>query len=214
MFPKTDSVPRCPPSLGRVRVKPRSPPSSVLRRHYDFLDRIRARLWIHSPAPMSIRRFAPLRRRTPPQGLAPLKPGATGCSFIGRYSGAPRFLCRPFHAFAPLSDPGQSGCAHLHAQPVPPPPNRKRRHLALDISGLNHAASASAAYASTRTVTHPRARLASGWWLAFAGRESNPLDCSERFPLLLFLLPPFPGLSWRNYSGLIPASAIIFPYSS
>jgi hypothetical protein len=23
--------------------------------------------------------------------------------------------------------------------------------------------------------------LASGWWLAFAGRESNPLDSTERF---------------------------------
>ena len=42
-------------------------------------------------------------------------------------------------------------------------------------------ASASAVYASSGALPHPHARLASGWWLAIAGRESNPLDFSERF---------------------------------
>jgi hypothetical protein len=50
------------------------------------------------------------------------------------------------------------------------------------ISELNHAASVSAAYASSRALPHAHARLASGWWLAFAGRGSNPLDSDERFP--------------------------------
>jgi hypothetical protein len=49
------------------------------------------------------------------------------------------------------------------------------------ISELNHAASVSAAYASSRALPHAHARLASGWWLAFAGRASNPLDPDERF---------------------------------
>src|SRR2546430_109041 len=31
-------------------------------------------------------------------------------------------------------------------------------------------------------LPHPHARLASGRWLAFAGRESNPLDSVEKFP--------------------------------
>ena len=79
-------------------------------------------------------------------------------SLIGRCSGAPRFLDNPSHAFAPLFDPGPSNRTHQSALPAPPPSNRKRRHHALRISGLNHAASASAAYASTRTVT----RLAQG----------------------------------------------------
>jgi len=51
------------------------------------------------------------------------------------------------------------------------------------VSELNHAASVSAAYASSRALPHAHARLASGWWLAFAGWESNPLDSIERFPL-------------------------------
>src|SRR5256886_12749389 len=31
-------------------------------------------------------------------------------------------------------------------------------------------------------LPHPHARLASGRWLALAGRESNPLDSIEKFP--------------------------------
>jgi hypothetical protein len=51
-----------------------------------------------------------------------------------------------------------------------------------DLSRLNHAASVPAAYASRGALPHPHARLASGRWLALAGRESNPLDSIERFP--------------------------------
>jgi hypothetical protein len=51
-----------------------------------------------------------------------------------------------------------------------------------DLSRLNHAASVPAAYASSRTLPHAHARLASGRWLAFTGWESNPLDSFERFP--------------------------------
>ena len=45
-------------------------------------------------------------------------------------------------------------------------------------------ASVPAAYASSGTLPHPHARLASGRWLALAGRESNPLDSIEKFPSL------------------------------
>jgi len=51
-----------------------------------------------------------------------------------------------------------------------------------DLSRLNHAASVPAAYASSGALPHPHARLASGWWPALAGRESNPLDSIEKFP--------------------------------
>jgi hypothetical protein len=47
---------------------------------------------------------------------------------------------------------------------------------------------------------HTHARLASGWWLAFAGRESIPLDSIERF-LSMTSDFPFPGLAWRNPHG-------------
>jgi len=36
----------------------------------------------------------------------------------------------------------------------------------------------------TRRVAEQCARLTSGWWLAFAGREFNPLDSNEKFQLL------------------------------
>src|ERR1035438_5391211 len=49
------------------------------------------------------------------------------------------------------------------------------------MSGLNHAASISAAYASSDALPHPHARLASDRWLAFTGWESNPLDSIEKF---------------------------------
>jgi hypothetical protein len=55
-------------------------------------------------------------------------------------------------------------------------------------SRLNDAALPSAAYAARSALPHPHARLAAGWWLAFTGRESNPLDYYERFPVSL---PPF-----------------------
>ena len=63
------------------------------------------------------------------------------------------------------------------------------------ISELNHAASASAVYASSSALPHSHARLASGWWLAFAGRVSNPLDPYKRFrsftsDILLFRIYP------------------------
>ena len=64
------------------------------------------------------------------------------------------------------------------------------------VSELNHAASVSAAYASSRALPHAHARLASGWWLAFAGRASNPLDSDERFPSATSDLPlsqAYPG---------------------
>jgi hypothetical protein len=110
------------------------------------------------PAPMSIRQVRSATASDPTVRPGPAQARYHWLSLIGRYSGSPRFLDNPFHAFAPLCDPGQPDRTHPSAPPAPPPPNRKRRHPALKISGLNHAASASAAYASTRTVT----RLAQG----------------------------------------------------
>jgi len=56
-----------------------------------------------------------------------------------------------------------------------------KRAPTICISGLNHAASVPAAYASSSALPHSHARLASGWWLALAGGESNSLDSDERF---------------------------------
>jgi hypothetical protein len=47
-------------------------------------------------------------------------------------------------------------------------------------------------FKSCVTTTH--ARLASGWWLPFAGRELNPLDSTERFQSTT-ATSPFPRLA-------------------
>jgi len=69
------------------------------------------------------------------------------------------------------------------------------------ISRLNHAASVLAAYASSSALLHSHARLASGWWLAFAGRESNSLDSIERFQSIaanVLLSQVLPGATVDN----------------
>jgi hypothetical protein len=52
-------------------------------------------------------------------------------------------------------------------------------------------------------VATTHAKLASGsGWLAFTGRESNPLDHDKRFQITH---PPFLDLSWR-YRDELPSS--------
>ena len=134
-----------------------------------------------SPPQPILSKFAPARRRTP------LRPGPVQARY--RW-----LLSAGHHRISQV--PGESVpylCPALGSRPVPrPSPCRHRRcgpHLAdnedtgtTDISRLNHAASVPAAYASSDALPHPHARLASGRWLTFAGRESNPLDSIEKFP--------------------------------
>ena len=60
------------------------------------------------------------------------------------------------------------------------------------ISGLNSAASAPTAYASRMVLPPPLQSSLPAGWLAFTGRESNPLDRFERFQITFS--SPFPGL--------------------
>src|SRR5262249_50675316 len=54
----------------------------------------------------------------------------------------------------------------------------------MSISGLTHAASAPALLRfAFRVATHAQGWLPAGW-LAFTGRESNPLDHCERFQII------------------------------
>jgi hypothetical protein len=93
------------------------------------------------------------------------------------------------------------------------PPIGQRRHQRVLISRLNHTASIPAAYASSSTLPYSHARLASGCWLGFTGREFNPLDSDERFLSNCCGLPPFPGLACRDqrpvprYCGRGPSPA-------
>ena len=50
------------------------------------------------------------------------------------------------------------------------------------ISGLNHTALVHPVYASSNALPHSHARLGSGCWLGFTGRDSNPLNSNKWFP--------------------------------
>ena len=131
-----------------------------------------------------------------------LSPRAQGCLSWSN-TGYPRFLGNPSHTSAPLSDPGRPVIASPLWQHGAVPRHLTLKTPTLAISRLNHAALISAAYASSSALPCSHARLASSWWLAFTGRESNPLDCYERFPLSP---PPFLGLAWR-YKGTLRRAA-------
>jgi hypothetical protein len=142
-----------------------------------------------------------MRQRLPRRPGPALSRGTTGYPKMGRLPGTPRFLGNPSHTSAPLQDSGRSGRPHpigLRGA-VPAVPTAKTP--AMPISELNHAASISAVYASSSALPHSHARLASGWWLASAGRVSNPLDSDERFPSTTsdFLLSQvYPGATGRR----------------
>ena len=50
------------------------------------------------------------------------------------------------------------------------------------ISELYHTASVHPVYASSNALPHSHARLGSGCWLDFTGRDSNPLNSNKWFP--------------------------------
>src|SRR5262249_16948738 len=66
--------------------------------------------------------------------------------------------------------------------------------------GLNHAASAPAAYASRMALPPSMQGLLPAGWLAFTGRESNSLDRYKRFQVIH---PPFLDLAWRKGSFIL-----------
>lgn len=150
-------------------------------------------------------------RRREPLGLVPLEPGTAGYSSVGHTQELPGSW-RTHPVPLPRSRiPASSSVLTLSARQCGP-------HLAdnedtgiTDLSRLNHAASVPAAYASSRALPHAHARLASGRWLAFTGRESNPLDSFERFPSSTsdFLLSQaYPGATAK-----FPHETVLFPNS-
>jgi hypothetical protein len=124
--------------------------------------------------------------------------------------GSPRFLGEPHWVHAPLSsDPGGIST-----------PGRSRRFDAAFrqyhgvgslnemLSGLNDAACTLAVYASQGESPHHHARLASGWWPAFAGQDFLLLGPLRRVSdMATSSLPPSPGLPWRKILALPHAVA-------
>jgi len=126
-----------------------------------------------------------------------------------------RYKPRHHSLFEMGRSPGLPGSWRIHPIPLPcssipagsPDPHPiglfdavpaipKAKTPARLISELNDTASVSAVYASSDALLHPHARLASGRWLAFAGRASNPLDPNEKFRSAtsdLLLSQAYPG---------------------
>ncbi len=174
----------------------RSPASSVLSEHYDFLHRIRSRLSIRFSAPTD-----PLRVRSRAAersaGPGPVQARYRWLISAGQTQDLPgSWRIHPISL--PRSQiPAGSSVLTLSARQCCPHLTDGEGTSKKGMSRFNHAALISAAYASSDALPHPHARLASGWWLALAGWESNPLDSIEKVSVRYIELPPFPGLSWR-----------------
>jgi hypothetical protein len=127
--------------------------------------------------------FCSLQRRGP-QGMARfISPRASGPHRVGRNTGPPRFLGNPSSYLCPALGPRSVWRASpLRLAQCCPQHLKNEDTNGWFISRLNHTASVPAAYASSSALPHSHARLASGWWLAFTGRESNPLDSNDWFP--------------------------------
>jgi hypothetical protein len=101
-----------------------------------------------------------------------------------------RFPGNPSCAFAPVQDPGRTDDpSPMTVSSMLPLPFRQQRLQRLSYRGYR-GASAPAVYASRMMLPPPMQDSLPAGWLAFAGRELNPLDCDERFPsgYILFLL--------------------------
>ena len=53
-------------------------------------------------------------------------------------------------------------------------------------------------FPSSTSESYSHARLASGWWSTFAGRDFHPSGTTERFQNSSTFHSPFPGLAWRK----------------
>ena len=160
------------------------------------------------PASFVSRRSAALpedRRSLPGQGLllvpATLAPAPCAWTRMGslRSSGDPS--C----ASAAFQDPGRTDVSSpLSVTSMLPPLSERRGLRHCRISGLTRSFSTCCHTLHARRCRR-RARLASGW-LAFTGRESNPLDRYERFQFV-YRSSSFPALLTLSDCRHGPSSA-------
>src|SRR5271169_1924447 len=170
-----------------------SPMSQVVLRCYDFPARIPGHLFVSLPGstlPSSVRvsRLAlalPEGRRVPsgPGSLFSRRPNGR-LALTWTWAGSPRFPGDPSCAFASVHDPGRIDdpspvVGFVDAAPAQTTAKASASWLYRGYRG----ASAPVAYAS-RMVLPPsmQGSLPAGW-LAFTGRELNPLDRDEGFQI-------------------------------
>jgi len=186
------------PSLHRVPAGP----VPLLPRYYDAL-----RLPTVHPAALRFLRLAVPRGRLrfAPAGQAIFMARLRPCLHVETV-GPPTFLGNPL-CLCPALRPRQGRRTRPFGTSARPPLNPRRRPPRLDLSRLNHMASALAVYASQHGSPHHHARLASGCRPGSAGRASYPQSSYERFQSCILHLILLSQASWRKDSHLGPSSA-------
>ena len=126
-------------------------------------------------------------------------------SFLGSLGGSPKarsisryhaICCVATHGISQVPDQSilylcpalrpRSDCLYLAFSiylVLPPLLQRWRLQRLQNFEALSHGFSIHC-LRFTNAVTDAHAKLVSDWWLVFVRRESNPLDCNERFPIL------------------------------
>jgi len=179
-----------------------SPMSQVVLRCYDFPSRLSGHLFVSLPGstlPSSVR-VSQLALRS--RKVGGCLPGRGHCSagdpIAGLLSRGRERDLPGFQAVHPVPlprsrTPAESTIPRLFVGLVDAAPaSRTAKASACQLFRGYHAASAPAAYASRMVLPPPMQSSLPAGWLAFTGRESNPLDRFERFQITFSF--PFPGL--------------------
>ncbi len=167
------------PSSGSSRSS--SPTSTVLSGRYDFLPPISphfvAFAWRYHG---NTRGFAPIAAECYGDGPGVGHPVAPSGISSMETTGSPTFLGDPL-CLCPALRPRQDRRARplRHANMAPALTTTKAP--ALQLSRLNHTASALAVYASQHGLPHDHARLASGCRPSSTGRDFHPQGSNKRF---------------------------------
>jgi len=179
-----------------------SPMSQVVLRCYDFPSRLSGHLFVSLPGstlPSSVR-VSQLALRS--RKVGGCLPGRGHCSagdpIAGLLSRGRERDLPGFQAVHPVPlprsrTPAESTIPRLFVGLVDAAPaSRTAKASACQLFRGYRAASAPAAYASRMVLPPPMQSSLPAGWLAFTGRESNPLDRFERFQITFS--SPFPGL--------------------
>jgi len=173
-FPPTVLSPGTPlPSTGFPRAG--SPASSVLSGCYDFLPPLPPHfVFLRLAVPRERSGFCSHRRRALRRRAwgwspgSPVRDGFRGNDRISHVREEPPLCLCP--ALRPRQDRRVWPCRHANAAPA----LTTTKAPALQLSRLNHTASALAVYASQGGLPHHHARLASGCRLSSTGRACLP----------------------------------------
>ena len=179
-----------------------SPMSQVVLRCYDFPSRLSGRLFVSLPGstlPSSVRvsQLAPRSRKDggclPGRGHCSAGDPIAGLLSRGRERDLPGSQAVHPVPLPRSRTPAESTIPRLFVGLIDATPaSRTAKASACQLFRGYRAASAPAAYASRMVLPPPLQSSLPAGWLAFTGRESNPLDRFERFQIIFSF--PFPGL--------------------